>query len=231
MASCCDLEETMNDAVRAKGKAGQTVSRTASKEVRRMQLIEATIDSIAKYGISGTTMHTVTEAAGLSIGIVNFHFQSKKNLLEETLVHLAKEHRDQWKRGYGNADLNAPAKILAIVDAHFHPKICGRKKLAVWFAFYGEAGRREVYRARVDQIDDKRFEISTQLCRKIKEEGQYEGVDPHDVALTLEALYDGMCLNILMYPKSFSRTAARTHIRRYLATVFPRHFDMPTGPS
>jgi TetR/AcrR family transcriptional repressor of bet genes len=62
--------------------------------VRRQQLIEATIESIAKFGISGTTMTTVTGFAGLSVGIVNFHFDSVENLFEETLFSLAAEHRD-----------------------------------------------------------------------------------------------------------------------------------------
>ena len=57
-------------------RLNERTGRTASKAVRRQQLIEATIDSIAKYGISGTTMTTVTGLAGLSVGIVNFHFFS-----------------------------------------------------------------------------------------------------------------------------------------------------------
>mgnify|MGYP001797888135 CR=1 FL=1 len=97
--------------------------RTQSREVRRGQLIDATISSIAEHGISGTTMTTVTGKAGLSMGIVNFHFKSKQNLFEETLVHLAKEHRDHWRAAYDNAALSPEAKLLAIVDAHFDQQI------------------------------------------------------------------------------------------------------------
>ena len=48
--------------------------RFAPKEVRRQQLIEATLDSLAENGISGTTMAAVTGRAGLSMGIVSLHF-------------------------------------------------------------------------------------------------------------------------------------------------------------
>ena len=77
--------------------------RTASKAVRREQLIEATIESISRYGISGTTMNTVTGFAGLSVGIVNFHFESKENLYQETLRFLGEEHRDLWKDDFEKA--------------------------------------------------------------------------------------------------------------------------------
>ncbi|MEX0281200.1 MAG: TetR/AcrR family transcriptional regulator [Arenibacterium sp.] len=219
----------MNETFRSKKSAPQKASkRTESKEVRRGQLIEATIDSIAKHGIGKTTMSTVTEIAGLSVGIVNFHFDSKQNLFEETLVYLAREHHDHWKRAYSDAGLSAQEKLLAIVDAHFHPKICTRKKLAVWYAFFGEVGRRKVYRSLIDEIDDERFDLSTGLCADIIAEGGYSVPPARIIARTLEGLYDGLQLNILMYPGEFTRKEANNQIRAYLASVFPEHFETPT---
>lgn len=208
-------------------KARKKPPRTASKEERRQQLIDATMKSIAKYGISGTTMTTVTGFAGLSIGLVNFHFSTKESLFEETLRFLAEEHRDQWKKSYRNADLTPQAKLLAIVDAHFHPKICSRKKLAVWFGFYGEAASRAKYRNIMQKIDPERWKVSIDLCRQIIEEGGYTEQDAQGVADTLEGLYDGFCLNILMYPGEFTREDAKTRIRVYLASILPKHFQTP----
>ncbi|NRB36228.1 MAG: TetR family transcriptional regulator C-terminal domain-containing protein [Rhodobacteraceae bacterium] len=201
--------------------------RTESKEVRRAQLIDATITSISKHGIGGTTMSTVTEIAGLSIGIVNFHFQSKHNLFEETLVHLAHEHHDKWLNAYRDAGLGSVEKLSAIVAAHFHPSICTRKKLSVWFAFYGEAGRRAIYRSLLDDIDVERFDLSVHLLQSIIEDGGYKVPPAEKIALTLEGLYDGLCLNILMYPDVFSRKTAEAQIFAYLASLFPNHFDRP----
>ena len=201
--------------------------RTESKEVRRRQLIDATIKSISKHGISGTTMTTVTGIAGLSIGLVNFHFKTKDILFEETLRFLAEEHRDQWKKSYDKADLTPEAKLLAIVDAHYHPKIFNRKKLAVWFAFYGEATYRAKYRDIMHEIDPERWDLSKELCRRVIADGGYECTDAEVVADTLESLYDGSWLNILMYPGEFSRDDAKAQIRTYLASTFPKHFERP----
>ena len=57
--------------------------RAMSKQARREQLIQATIKCIAKNGLSGTTMADITREAGLSLGIVNLHFESKEKLLIE----------------------------------------------------------------------------------------------------------------------------------------------------
>ncbi len=203
------------------------VRRTESKEVRRQQLIESTINSIAEHGIAGTTMSTVTADAGLSTGIVNFHFKSKQNLLEETVVFLAREHHAHWLKAYDDAGLSAPEKLLAIVDSHFHPAICTRKKLAVWFAFFGEGKRRALYRSLIDEIDDQRFKISTDLLKEIAADGGYRGPPPFHIACALQGLYDGLWLNILMYPTEFKRKEAKAQIHAYLASVFPMHFEQP----
>lgn len=199
--------------------------RTAPPEVRRAQLIDATITCISNHGISGTTLTGVTKEAGLSLGLVNFHFKSKDALLAETLNTLAAEHRELWMRAVKRDDLDATAKLSAIVEAQFHPRVCSRKKLSVWFAFYGEAEYRKAYRASSSHIDTERQEICAELCRRIIEDGEYAGQDAEGISLTLESLFDGFWLNMLMYPAKFTREAAAGQIKTYLATIFPKHFS------
>ena len=202
-------------------------NRTASKEVRKLQLIEATVASIAQHGISGTTMNTVTKNAGLSVGIVNFHFESKEKLFEETLRHLANEHREIWKRTAAKADLAPADRLLSIVEAEFHPDICRRDKLTVWTSFYAEAGYRASYRRIVSQIDTERWEASKALCAQIIKDGGYSDLNAHEIAETVEGLFDGFCLNILIYPDKFTNVEAKARVQSFLATTFPQHFDKP----
>ena len=46
---------------------------------------------IARKGMGSTTLADVATEAGLSQGIVNLHFESKDNLLSETLRYLAED--------------------------------------------------------------------------------------------------------------------------------------------
>ena len=74
-----------------KSKTNDT-PRAMPKQARRRQLIDATIVCIAEKGLSGTTMADVTQQAGLSMGIVNLHFQRKEKLLIETLRFISDEY-------------------------------------------------------------------------------------------------------------------------------------------
>src|SRR5690606_1583564 len=69
--------------------AAKSSRRTATREERRQQLILATIKCISRKGLGSITLGDVAQEAGLSQGIVNLHFTSKENLLNETLQYLA----------------------------------------------------------------------------------------------------------------------------------------------
>ncbi|MBL9048101.1 MAG: TetR family transcriptional regulator, partial [Tabrizicola sp.] len=90
--------------------------RTMGREQRRAQLIEATIDSLAKRGFAETTMADVADGAGLSRGIVNFHFESKEKLLVATLQYMADEYAAHWRSALMKAGED-PARQLAVLVA------------------------------------------------------------------------------------------------------------------
>jgi AcrR family transcriptional regulator len=200
-------------------------SRSEAKAERRLQLIDATIGCIARYGLSGTTMAKVTEIAGVSVGLANFHFDSKDRLFEAVLLHLADEQRALWQSRVQGPDRPSSDLLRAIVESRFNPAICARRKLAVWFAFYGDAGARDIYRRAVGDVDDERLEACAAVIAEMIAEAGYPGVDPVETVLTIEAMWDGLWLNMLLYPGEFRRAACRDRAMRMIATLFPKHFS------
>ena len=120
--------------------------RTASREERRRQLIDATMKCIARKGLSSTSIGDVATEAGLSQGIVNLHFESKDNLLTETLRTLANEYRTVFDKTLAKAGPYPGDALLALMKMDLRPKLLNREKLAIWFAFWGEVKSRPTYR-------------------------------------------------------------------------------------
>lgn len=203
-------------------------SRTAPPEVRRKQLIDATINCIATLGISGTTLTAVTKEAGLSLGLVNFHFKSKDALLIATLEFLANEHRDIWKKSIEEESLSSANKLAAIVEAQFNPKISTTEKQAVWFAFCGDPNYRKTFKSISSEVDAERHEITKRLCRDILSKEPTAGIEPETLAATLESLFDGYWLNMLLYPNDFTPRDGAKLVLTYLGGILPDHFgDRP----
>ena len=207
-------------------KSAQPVTRrAAAKAERRLALIEATMTAIAEFGISGTTMARVTEIAGTSIGLANFHFDSKERLFEAVLQLLADEERALWQKRNADPTLTPADRLIAIVDARFSPVSCAPGKLAVWFAFWGDAGARDIYRRIVGDIDEERLEVTVAIIAALSPENESTRFDPRQVALGLEAFYDGLWLNLLLYPDDFKRVACRQRAIEHITALFPLHFS------
>ena len=202
--------------------------RIAVRKARRQQLINATIDSISKRGFSGTTLETVTKGAKLSHGVVHFHFESKEDLYVETLGFLADEHYNCWHGAMLRAGPDPAQQLTAIIEADFDRNICSPKKLAVWFAFWGQAKYRPNYLKISYRYDDERFAEISRVCGEIVADGTYDHLDPVSVGRCIEALVDGLWLNLLMYPQEVSREKARDDCFGHLAQVFHKHFPQPS---
>ena len=198
--------------------------RTASKEERQEQLIQATIRSVASRGLSDTTMATVSSEAGLSQGIINLHFQSKDRLLVETLRYIADEYRQSWKKALDGAGGSAVEQLAALVMVDFRLPVCDRNKLAVWFAFWGESKSRPTYRQICAERDRAYRKEMVQVCQALIEGGGYRRLDADTVAAGLSAMTSGLWLDMLTNPRSMSRQDSRDICRQFLATTFNRHF-------
>ena len=201
----------------------RTKPRTASKEARKTQLIKATIRSIAKHGLSVTTMSTVAKEAGLSQGIINLHFQSKERLLEETLRFVVDEYHAHWFKILENSGESAAEKLAALAGMNFDKQVCQRNKLAVWFAFWGESRSRPTYRKICAERDREYKQVLTGLCEKIIDEGRYQ-VRAEFVAFGLSAMNEGLWLDLLLIPADVTPEQARAVSLSYLQGIFPRHF-------
>ncbi len=198
--------------------------RTASKEARRQQLIEATIKCISKRGIGSTTLGDVAKEAGLSQGIVNLHFKSKDNLFNETLRYLAEEYKSLFEKTLDRAGPGAADKLLALMELDLKPSVCDQKKLAVWFGFWGEVKAMPTYRTMCNEYDRGYDRAIEQLCKEIIGQGKYQNVSAKNVAEILSSLTNGLWLSCLISPKSWDRHAALESVKGYLRTVFPNHY-------
>jgi TetR/AcrR family transcriptional repressor of bet genes len=199
-------------------------NRTEPKEKRRLQLIQATMRSIASHSLSETTVSTVSSEAGLSRGIISLHFQSKEKLLLETLAHVVDEYKMLWENALQKAGEGSAERLASLVNVDFHRSVCDRNKLAVWFAFWSETKARPTYRKLCAERDREYDAMMFQLCSDIVNEGEYTGIDPEMAARGLAALTEGLWLDMLVDPRKMTRKKALKVSMAYLSHLFPRHF-------
>ncbi|MGR3615100.1 MAG: TetR/AcrR family transcriptional regulator [Paracoccaceae bacterium] len=186
----------------------------------------AAIDSISKRGFSDTTLRHVTEAAKLSHGVVNYHFDSKEALYDATLGFLAQEHYDNWRKYYDKAAPDPAHRLAAIISADFDKSICTHKRLGVWFAFWGQAKYRPNYLKIHNKYDNERYDRIQCLCAELIADGGYDDLQAEQTARSIEALSDGAWLCLMLYPKVQDRTTFKEDCLKALTRFFPKHFPI-----
>ena len=65
------------------------MSRKSNTEQRRSEIVNALLAAIAEHGYEKATIHAIAEKAGLSPGLIHYHFKSKKEILIDLVKTLA----------------------------------------------------------------------------------------------------------------------------------------------
>jgi AcrR family transcriptional regulator len=207
--------------------AARTGPRKLSREARRLQLIEATIETIAAQGYAKTTLTDVARHAGLSHGLVNFHFETKEKLLTETLLYLAEEYRLNWVTAVAVAPPTPAARLDALFRADFDPKICTQGRLSAWCSFWGEAQSRPLYQEKCGSNDEDYIRLMEDLCGQLIDIGSYSGTASR-AARVLRVTVEGVWLDLMTMSTPYDVAEAMATVYACAHAFFPRHFG-PQG--
>jgi AcrR family transcriptional regulator len=86
-----------------------------TKAERQREIVEATVRLIGKYGVQGTTVSRIAQAAGIARGALYQHFPNREAVLEAALAAMD-ERSSAWIAQAGGEDV--PAALLRMAEAH-----------------------------------------------------------------------------------------------------------------
>jgi AcrR family transcriptional regulator len=195
--------------------------RKLSRDARRRQLIEATISVIATRGFARTTLTEVAKVAGLSHGLVNFHFQTKELLLSETLIYLSDEYHENWHKAVQAAGDDPAAQLDAMIRADFTPDLCTPERLSAWCAFWGETQGRPLYQEECGPNDQAYIAKLEQLCAALLPPVR----DPVRVARVIRLTSEGVWMDIVTQATPYARHEGLQTVLTAAAAFFPDHFS------
>ncbi|QBR01709.1 MULTISPECIES: transcriptional regulator BetI [Paraburkholderia] len=181
------------------------------RDVRRAQLIDATLQSIDQSGLSGTTLATVAQHANISTGIVSHYFGGKDGLLEATMRHILRDLWEATMRRRTAARDEPRARLRAIVAANFDVSQVNTPVMKTWLAFWAESMHQPALR-RLQRVNTRR--LYSNLC------AEFEKVLPHAAsrraASGLAAMIDGLWLRGTLTGEPFDTKAALRVANEYI---------------
>ena len=197
--------------------------RVANKQSSNLKLISSAIKSISEKGINETTMSDVSQGAGLSQGIVNFHFKSKELLLIETLRFISNEYLQSFQNCLKKSGSDPCKQIIAIINNDFSNKICSRDKIALWFTFFSEVKFKPAYHQICKQRDLYYQKMTENIFRELIKLEKSK-ISLTNVSNGLQALVMGLWLDQLVDPDTFKRKKAKEICFNFIKSNFPEQF-------
>ncbi len=199
--------------------------RTENAARRRNQLVEAALRSIVRNGLRGTTLATVAAEAGLSQGVAVFYFQTKEGLLAAALRHHYERYEANWRAARDAAPDDPALRLAALVRADFAPQVCSPEAQILWHAFWGEASARPLFNEIADVFDTHRSDaLEAEVARLLAALGR-DTAEAGPLAAGVEALTDGLWLQIYLSSGITDPLAARAVTRRFLVALFPERAE------
>ncbi|WP_370052216.1 transcriptional regulator BetI [Neptunomonas sp.] len=186
-------------------------------EIRRPQLINATMQVIDQVGLQGASVALIGRAASVSPGIINHYFGGKDGLLEATMRSVLFDLSSGVRKQLSAApEDDVVARLTAIIRANFDPSQTSPQTAKTWLAFWAQAMHHpELFR--LQRVNEKR--LLSYLRFELKK------VLPKDqaiaVSLSLAALIDGFWLRGALSPGGVNEALATELILDYLRQQLP----------
>jgi transcriptional repressor BetI len=186
------------------------------EDLRRRQLIAATITSIHEEGFANATIARISRTAGLSGGIVAHYFDDKAGLLAATMRSLAQSLLRETVKRLKAAETPAE-RIDAVILANFSESQNDPESVSAWLAFWAEA-RKTPALWRIQKINERR--LLSNLRHAFRQ--LLPDDDARMAAAGLAAMIEGLWLRCALSNGPLTIDQARAIARDYVARLLQK---------
>ena len=176
-----------------------------SAELRLDALLRIAADVIVERGFARTRTADVAAAAGVSPSLVYYHFPSKDAMLTQAFAHVAEQ--DLARMQAVMESKATPSEKLGKLLRHLAPT--GRSKSwAIWIDGWSEAMRVPELEKVSRRMDLRWKEALTEVIEAGTADGSFRCDDPAGAAWRINAIIDGLAVQLTVHDKVLSRKQA-----------------------
>ncbi|WP_394820986.1 TetR/AcrR family transcriptional regulator [Pendulispora albinea] len=169
-------------------------------EVSRRSVVEAAVRALANQGFAHTSVSDIAHSAGMSKGVVHYHFANKDDLIARVLEHcsmvVATRTREAWELGGTPTE-----RIRRALREAWQMRREGIPEIRVIMDLMAQAVHEPHLRGAVrSMMHAIRNQIIQDLIGSLETLGLRPKVSPCVITRMLMAALDGLCLQQLFDP-------------------------------
>jgi len=176
---------------------------TLTQEVRRRRIIDAAIDCLGRDGWHGTTLASIAAEAGISRGLISYHFAGRDDLfeavLETVVVTIFAEGSAAMQQRIDEAT-TATAKLQAYIEGNLRFIGAHRREMAALGQVMPNLRGKDGALHASPDAEEPIIAGTALLFEYGLHTGEFRAVDAHLTAYTLRRCIDGAALKIVADP-------------------------------
>jgi AcrR family transcriptional regulator len=182
-------------------------------EVRREEILVATIAEIERSGMSSLRVSDVATSLGVSSGLVFYHFATKDALLVDALEYAVVRDADRLDKALAKS--GEPVERLRWVLTSYGPTGAAHG-WTLWIEAWSTALREPSIRASLRKLDRRWRDALQHVIDEGVAAGAFTCSDPPGSVARVGALLDGLSVATLIY-ESVSRKQLQSWVRNATA--------------
>ncbi|WP_027229636.1 TetR family transcriptional regulator C-terminal domain-containing protein [Phyllobacterium sp. UNC302MFCol5.2] len=175
---------------------------------RRRILIEATLKCLSEEGWEGLSVRKISAAAGISIGLINHHYESKEQLVVQAYESLTMSLLDVARDAVETAGSGAREQVSAMIGSLLAAPMFDPGTLRCWLVFWGMMKKGNVFRDVHDRTYGEYRTFVEDLLSRLATERAVPLLDVRLAAIGLLALIDGLWIEWCLNDETFSNAEA-----------------------
>lgn len=178
-------------------------SRQAPDE-RRRALMSATLRCLAEEGAEGTSIRRICREAGVSVGLVNHHYQSKEALIADAYEQVSNDLLATLAEAVRATGGDARERLSAFFQASFSSVILDSGLLRAWLSFWSMTHKSELIASVHDRTYGAYLATLESLLNGLATDDPEHRLDARLAAIGLSGMLDGLWLEWCLNPSTFT---------------------------
>ncbi len=132
-------------------------------ELRKANLIEATLVCLKRHGFQGASIRKISAEAGVSVGLISHHYSGKDELVAEAYMAITGRVMTLLRDAMEQAAPNARERLSAFFRGSFSAELLDPQLIDAWLAFWGAVKTAEA----INQAHDHSYGEYRGILRKV----------------------------------------------------------------
>ncbi|WP_214317342.1 TetR/AcrR family transcriptional regulator [Nonomuraea sediminis] len=186
--------------MRSENKSSGQKDRSFIEEARRAQIVASAVEVIAELGFARASLAQIAKHAGISKGVISYHFAGKDELMEEVVertYHAIAEYVMAKIEGVESATGLLRGHILSVAE-HMRGHRTQLKALGEIFYNLRTADGQPRYGVKANEAV---YEAMESIYRLGQQNGEFREFDTRVMAVTHSSAIDSMFAYWVAYPE------------------------------